>query len=70
MCARLIIRAEREGDHSALRNVVTAAFDGMPYADGDEAELVDTLRSERALLVSLVAELDGTIIGQIAFSPA
>ncbi len=42
----------------------------MRFAAGDEAELVTTLRTEGALKVSLVAELNGTVIGQIAFSPA
>jgi putative acetyltransferase len=42
----------------------------MPYADGDEAELVEVLRFRNALSVSLVAELEGAIVGQIAFSPA
>jgi hypothetical protein len=25
-----------------MHDVVAAAFDGMPYADGDEAELIET----------------------------
>ena len=47
-----------------------SAFVGMPYADGDEARLVDALRAQNALCVSLVAEFEGTILGQVAFSPA
>jgi len=70
LTARLLVRAEREGDRSAIREVIASAFDGMPYADGDEAELVDRLRSARALSVSLVAEVNETIVGQIALSPA
>jgi predicted N-acetyltransferase YhbS len=42
----------------------------MPYADGDEAELVEALRGDNALSVSLVAELDDTVVGQVALSPA
>ena len=38
----------------------------MPYADGDEDELVETLRHENALSVSLVAELADTIVGVFA----
>lgn len=64
------IRSERPGDHAAIGDVIAAAFRDMPFAAGDEAELVATLRAEGALTVSLVAELDGSVIGQIAFSPA
>ena len=64
------IRPERPNDIEAIRQVVESAFHGMPYADGDEAGLVEKLRSQNALTVSLVAERDGTIVGQVAFSPA
>src|SRR5262245_18642036 len=64
------IRRERAGDAAAIGEVVTAACLGKPYAEGDEAELVEKLRAAGALSVSLVAELRGTIAGQLAFSPA
>lgn len=64
------IRPERPGDAPAIADVVRAAFLGMPYAEGDEAALVDALRAAGALTVSLVAEREGRIVGQIAFSPA
>ena len=64
------IRAERPGDSKAIGEVIASAFHEMPYADGDEAQLVEALRARGALPVSLVAELDGTIVGQVAFSPA
>lgn len=70
MSGGAIIRAERPTDHVVIAGVIKAAFAGMPYADGDEDELVDTLRREGALSVSLVAELAGAVIGQITFSPA
>ena len=70
MTAEVEIRAERASDAEAMGQLIKAAFLGMPYADGDEAELVEALRSLGALPVSLVAERDGTIVGQIAFSPA
>lgn len=66
----MTIRPEGHDDHAAIGDVIRAAFLAMPYADGDEAELVETLRRENVLSVSLVAELDGTVIGQVAFSPA
>lgn len=66
----LTIRPEAPEDFLAITSVVNKAFFGMPYAEGDEAELVLELRSRNALIVSLVAEQDGEIVGQIAFSPA
>ncbi len=70
MTIPLIIRPERRDDRAAIGNVIRTAFSGMPYADGDEDELVETLRRENALSVSLVAELAGTVVGQVTFSPA
>jgi putative acetyltransferase len=64
------IRAERPADFAAIGEVIRTAFAGMPYAAGDEAELVEALRAQNALAVSLVAEWAGAVIGQIAFSPA
>jgi putative acetyltransferase len=65
-----MIRPECEHDRSEIHEVVRSAFEGMSYAAGDEAELVDVLREAGALAVSLVAELDGKVVGYIAFSPA
>ena len=64
------VRRERPGDIDTIGEIIRAAFQGMPYADGDEAELVDALRAQGALSVSLVAERDGAIVGQLALSPA
>ncbi len=41
----------------------------MPYSDGSEPAIIERLRSSRALAVSLVAEIDGLIVGRVAFSP-
>ena len=58
------IRIETRTDHDEIRQVITAAF-GVP----GEAALVDALRTNGGLTLSLVAELDGKIVGHIAFSP-
>ena len=42
----------------------------MPYADGDEQELIDKLRDGGALSLSAVAVLEGAIVGHLALSPA
>ena len=64
------IREECPGDEGAIRAMVTRAFDGHPYADGDEQDVIDTLRSDGDLLLSLVATDGATILGQITYSPA
>ena len=48
----MIIRPEQRNDFAAIREIIRAAFSGKPYAAGDEAELVDTLRVENALTVA------------------
>ncbi len=65
-----IISPETREDIAAISRVIREAFAGMPYAEGDEAGLVDSLRREGALTVSLVAEVGGRVVGQVAFSPA
>jgi putative acetyltransferase len=70
MRSALEVRPERANDVEAIGDLIRSAFRGMPYADGDEAELIDALRAQGALSVSLVAELAGKIVGQVAFSAA
>lgn len=60
----LTIREEVPADASAIHEVNVAAFETEA-----EAKLVDALRAAGALQLSLVAELDGRIVGHIAFSP-
>ncbi len=61
----LQIRPETPADHAAIRRVNRRAFD-----QDDEADLVDRLRASAEPFVSLIAELDGEIVGQICFTPA
>jgi len=49
---------------SAVRAVHAASF-----PSDAEARLVDQLRDAGRLLVSLVAEVDGAVVGHVAFSP-
>jgi len=64
------IRAEQPADEDRIRDLIHAAFEFMPFADGDEQDLPHRLRASCALELSLVAELAGRIVGHIAFSPA
>lgn len=66
----VIIRPERPGDEDAIRRVVEAAFTDHPHSEGTEPEIVDRLRADGDLLLSLVAERDGAIIGHAAYSAA
>lgn len=59
----LLVRDEQALDRAQVRKVNESAF-----GRSDEADLIDRLRVERAVLLSLVAELDGQIIGHILFS--
>jgi putative acetyltransferase len=60
----LTIRPETAADREAIARVLHDAFGG-----DDEVQLVDALRDAGHVLLSLVAEEDGEIIGHIAFSP-
>lgn len=62
--SRVVLRIETPGDQPAVRRVNVEAF-GRP----DEADLVDRLRSSGAVSLSMVAEVDGEIVGHLLFSP-
>ena len=59
-----IIRSERPGDKRMIHGLMVSAF-----RTDQEALLVDRLRENGRLLISLVAAVEDTIIGHIAFSP-
>ena len=66
----ITIRPEKSGDERAIRALTDAAFHDMPHSDGDEGPLVEKLRADGDLVLSLVAlSADQAIIGHIAFSP-
>lgn len=65
----MIIRPESEGDVAAIGAVTAAAFAGHPHSDQTEPLIIERLRAEGALSLSLVAEDEGEVIGHIAFSP-
>ncbi|MGD8396557.1 MAG: N-acetyltransferase [Candidatus Eiseniibacteriota bacterium] len=60
----LIVRREGDEDVDAIRAVHATSF-----PSDDEARLVDALRAAGRLELSLVAELDGAVVGHVAFSP-
>jgi len=60
----IVVRPERQDDAGAIRDVECASF-----PTSAEADLVDRLRGAGHLTVSLVAGLDGEVVGHVAFSP-
>ena len=66
----LQIRDEAPQDHAAIYELTQRAFEGRPYAGGDEQDVVNRLRDQGALQVSLVAVEGLRVVGQITFSPA
>ena len=66
----MIVRPETEQDHEAIREVNIAAFEGQPYSQQTEHLIVEALRAADALEVSLVAEVDGRVVGHVVFSAA
>ncbi|MBT5685831.1 MAG: N-acetyltransferase, partial [Gammaproteobacteria bacterium] len=76
----ILIREEQFGDEAAIFKITEDAFRGMPYAGGDEQILVDRLRDQNSLVLSLVAVDDEkqanaspaekAVVGHIAFSIA
>lgn len=64
----LSIRPEAPGDEAAIRDLTEAAFRTQPHSDGSEPALIDALRRDSDLALSLVAEAEGRIAGHIAFS--
>jgi putative acetyltransferase len=60
----LLVRSEAPRDIAPVRELLSASFPTLA-----EAALVDALRAAGHLTLSLVAEVDGDVVGHIAFSP-
>ncbi len=65
----IVIRDETESDAVVITQVTVAAFETLEISNHTEQFIVEALRSARALTLSLVAEIDGRVVGHIAFSP-
>ncbi len=65
----MIIRKENASDIDAISEVTMAAFKTLPISNHTEQFIIHALRAAGALTISLVAEIDGRIVGHIAFSP-
>ncbi len=69
MNPKIVILSERDSDADAIAEVTAAAFETLEISNHTEQFIIEALRAASALKVSLVAELDGHVIGHIAFSP-
>lgn len=65
----MIIRDERPSDRDTITAVTVAAFTNHPFSRQTEQFIINALRKAGALTLSLVAEVEGRVVGHIAFSP-
>lgn len=67
----MIIRQETEKDYKTVYDLIQLAFENEPHSIHNEGELVERLRKSSNFLkeLSLVAEVDGKIVGHILFTP-
>lgn len=65
----MIIRKETATDSEEISQVTIAAFKTLPISNHTEQFIINALRAAGALTISLVAEIDGRVVGHIAFSP-
>ena len=63
------IRAETAADVAAIRALTACAFRDAGHTSHTEHLIVDALRGRGRLAVSLVAELQGILVGHVAISP-
>lgn len=68
----MLVRREKPADRSAIFDVHAAAFATDDVAPASEATLVDDLRAAGDVIpaLSLVAELDGQVVGHVLVSRA
>jgi putative acetyltransferase len=69
MSLQVAIRGETDADAGAITQVTVAAFKALEISNHTEQFIISALRAAKALTLSLVAEVDGRVVGHIAFSP-
>lgn len=69
MNPKVVIRCETDADVDAIRDVTVSAFKTLEISSHTEQFIIEALRAAKSLTVSLVAEVDGRVVGHIAFSP-
>jgi putative acetyltransferase len=66
---KILIRDETKHDNAVITEVTATAFESLEISGHTEQFIIEALRSAGALSLSLVAEVDGCVVGHIAFSP-
>lgn len=66
----MLIRNETAADIPTIGRLVTEALLLLPQSTGTEAGIVEALRADGALALSLVAEEGSDMVGYLAASPA
>ena len=66
---KVVIRSETKADIGVITQMTVAAFATLEISNHTEQFIVEVLRSAGVLTLSLVAEVDGRVVGHIAFSP-
>ena len=69
MNPKIIIRNEIDADVDAITEVTAAAFKTLEISNHTEQFIIEALRADSAFTVSLIAEVDGHVVGHVAFSP-
>ena len=65
----IAIRPEQASDVAAIRDLTEAAFRDEAHSDGSEPGIVDALRRDGNLTMSLVAETAERLVGHVSLSP-
>ncbi len=65
----MIIRNETKKDIEAITAITIAAFKNLQVSHQTEQFIIHELRKSNVLTLSLVAEVDGGVVGHISFSP-
>jgi putative acetyltransferase len=61
----VVIRGETDADVLAITEVTIAAFKTLEISKKTEQYIIEALRAAEALTVSLVAEMEGRVVGHI-----
>jgi putative acetyltransferase len=65
----LLVRDETPADIDAIADVTVEAFKSLAISSKTEQFIIRELRAVNALTLSLVAEIEGQVVGHVAFSP-
>lgn len=69
MNPKVVIRCETAADVDAISKVTVSAFKAMAISNHTEQFIIAALRDANSLTLSLVAEIDGRVVGHLSFSP-